>query len=119
VDISTEKQEFEEWIRELIENDITIIVEGRKDRAALKKLGVENIIILNKPLYKISEALAQNEKQAIILTDLDSEGKKLYAKLNHELCQLGIHVDNGFRQFLFRKTKLRQIEGMDSYIQRL
>ena len=43
------------------------------------------------------------------------QGKELYGKLNSGLQQLGVEVDNNFRNFLFKKTKLRQIEGMDTY----
>ena len=53
------------------------------------------------------------------ITDFDKKGKQLYGKLNHDLCRFGVKVDNKFRHFLFRKTKLRQIEGLDSYIERL
>ncbi len=50
----------------------------------------------------------------MILTDLDSEGKKLYGKLKKQLSNFGIKIDNELRDLLF-KTKLRQIEGMKNY----
>ena len=55
----------------------------------------------------------------MILTDLDAEGKKLYARLNHDLQRHGVRVDNSFREFLFRHTSLRQIEGLDSYFKKI
>ena len=92
-----------------------IIVEGKKDVAALRKLGLdkERIIQLERrPLFEVSEAVAAKYRDAVILTDLDAEGKKLYAALNSSLQHLGVRIDNRLRNFLFRKTKVRQIEGL-------
>ena len=49
----------------------------------------------------------------------DKEGKKIYSKLNHELNQRGVYINNKLRHFLFKKTKLRQIEGLHSYLESL
>lgn len=108
------------WIDKIINSEKIIIVEGKEDRAALNRLGITEIVQLNKkPLYKIVEELIEKGKPVIILTDLDKKGKQLYGKLNHDLQRFGVKVDNKFRLFLFRKTKLRQIEGLDSYIERI
>ncbi|MBS3132280.1 toprim domain-containing protein [Candidatus Woesearchaeota archaeon] len=94
-----------------------VIVEGKKDKKALEKFGIFNIITLSKqPLYHVIEEVASNSRECIILTDLDSKGKELYGKLNSGLQQFGIKVDNTFREFLFKETKLRQIEGLISYL---
>lgn len=92
------------------------IVEGRKDKRALESLGFRKIITLNKPLYKIVENIKANE--VMILTDLDREGKKLYKQLLQELNRNGIKVDNKLRNWLFKNTKLRQIEGLPKYLNR-
>ncbi len=114
------QEELLEWIETIKTSDKIIIVEGKKDKAALKRLGITKTIQLNKkPLYKIVEELIEKGKEVIILTDLDKKGKQLYGKLNHDLCRFGVKIDNKFRHFLFRKTKLRQIEGLDSYIERV
>lgn len=113
-------EELTQWIEKVKTSDKIIIVEGKEDKAALKRLGITEIVQLNKkPLYKIVEGLIEQGKQVIILTDLDKKGKQLYGKLNHDLQRFGVKVDNKFRHFLFRKTKLRQIEGLDSYIERI
>lgn len=93
-----------------------IIVEGKKDKAALEKFGIKNIFVLNGPLYKNIEEISKKYKQVVILTDLDKEGRKLFSRLNSRLQERGIKVENNFREFLFKETKLRQIEGIDSYI---
>ncbi len=92
-----------------------VIVEGKKDKSALEKLGINSskIFTLNaKPLFVVAEAVAKDYDMAIILTDLDAEGKKLYGKLNTLLQHLGVNIDNSLRDFLFKNTKIRQIEGL-------
>lgn len=104
----------------LAESKGAIIVEGRKDKAALEKVGIgsNRIFVLNKtPLFVVAEAVAQNHSTAVILTDLDAEGRKLYGKLSTLLQRLGIKIDNSLRNFLFKSTQLRQMEGLSKIIQ--
>ena len=112
--------EFVQLLQKMLDSDAAIIVEGKKDRAALEKLGIpgSRIVALNqKPLFVVAEAVASDYMAVAILTDLDSEGKKLYGKLSALLQQLGVKVDNKMRNFLFKSTRLRQIEGIQSLIQ--
>ena len=97
----------------------TIIVEGTSDKKSLLSFDVTIPIIVLKrmSLFKIVESLPRGSRIAV-LTDLDSEGKKLYSQLNHECSQRGIHIDNSLREFLFKNTTLRQIEGMKRYVER-
>ena len=94
-----------------------IIVEGKKDKAALKKLGIANIFTIKEPLFKLCEELSKKHDSVIILTDLDKEGKRLYSKLKENLERNGVKVDDSFRKFLFKETKLTQIEGLLTYIE--
>ena len=105
-------------IEKIKTSNTLIIVEGKKDKIALQKLGLTNIIELNKkPLFQIVEDVADYNDECVILTDLDKEGKQLYSKLNSNLQRNGVKVNNKFRNFLFKHTKLRQIEGIDSYLE--
>lgn len=105
-------------LEKISDNKVAVIVEGKKDRAALRKIGIHsNIFVLNtKPLFAVAEEIAESCGEAVILTDLDDEGKKLYGKLNTLLQRLGITVNNDVRNFLFRNTKLRQIEGIGKMV---
>ena len=109
--------ELKDEISKLKKSDKLIIVEGKKDIIALNNLGIKNTIEINDSLELFSEKIAKNNKEIILLTDLDNEGKKIYSKLNHYLSQQGVKIDNSFRNFLFKKTKLTQIEGLDKYIE--
>lgn len=106
-------REAGEFLDKLKNTDKLVIVEGVKDAKAVKAAGVKRIYCLNKaPLYKVVEDIAAGSSSVIILTDLDAEGKRLYGKLKTQLQFLGVEVDNYFREFLFRNTKIRQIEGL-------
>jgi len=110
-------EEFLDFIDKIRASNIMVIVEGKKDKIALEKLGINNIVELSKkPIFQIVEEIADSNDECIILTDLDKEGKQLYSKLNSNLQKHGVKVNNRFREFLFKNTKLRQIEGIVSYL---
>ena len=103
-----------DWINAIIESNKIIIVEGKKDKKALLELGVDDsqIVCLNSALYKIIDEIIFLKKEVIILTDFDTEGKKLYGVLKKGLEKEGVIVDNVFREALRRYTKVSHIEGM-------
>ena len=108
-------------IDKLKEENTLVIVEGYKDKRSLTSLGISERRILStqrRALFKLVEEVIKKDKKAVILTDLDKTGKKLYSKLNSDLSQRGVHIDNKLRNFLFRHTSLRQIEGLKDYIER-
>lgn len=116
---SSHKAELQQLLARYGEEDHLIIVEGNEDKNSLNRLGLANIMVLNKkPLFKIVEDIIKEKQKVLIMTDLDKKGKELYGKLNHHLQQHGVKVDNTLRNFLFKNTQLRQIEGMWRYLTR-
>ena len=111
-------EDFHSQILLLKEKNFSIVVEGVKDRRVLEFFGITNIIILNRPLFEIVELVAGQTNDCVILTDLDNEGKKIYSILAEDLRHRGVRIDNVFRNFLFKETKLRQIEGLKTYVGR-
>lgn len=108
---------MKEWLEKLRSSKKLIIVEGKKDKFALERLGIKNVIsISRKPLYSFIDLI--NAKEVIILTDLDRTGKKLYSVLKHNLQAKGIKIDNYFREYLFKKSKITQIEGLYTYLKK-
>lgn len=96
-----------------------IIVEGPKDKAALNKLGLKRVVILKgRPLFEVVEHVAEKTKKVIILTDLDKKGREIYSRLKKDLQKHGVKVDDRFRNFLFKETQLRQIEGITGYLKK-
>ena len=113
-------KDFDEWIRKLKKDskEKLVLVEGIKDKRALEQLGISNILTLKKPLYAMIELIVSSEKDCIILLDLDKAGKKLYGKIIPSLKHFGVRVIDEYRNFLFT-TKLRQIEGIISYLNKI
>ncbi len=115
-----ECEELVEWLKKIKKSKVLVIVEGKNDKIALAKFGIKRVKTLTRrAIYKVVEETAKTSRKAIILTDLDKEGRKLFGMLNHGLCQNGVYVDKKFREFLFKSTKLRQIEGLNRYVERL
>ena len=110
--------DIQEWIDRLKASPKIIVVEGIKDIRALSELGITNVCSLKNPLFIEVEKIALEHKEVIILTDLDKEGKKLYGKLKKDFARHGVEVDNKFREWLFKNTQLRQIEGIVTYLKR-
>lgn len=108
-------ENLSDWIEELRNSDKLIIVEGKKDKIALDYFDIKNIRCIDrKPLFEFAESI--DEKDIIILTDLDKEGKKIYSFLKKQLVKKGKRIDNKFREFIFKKTELSCIEGLKTYL---
>lgn len=108
---------MKDWLEKLKNSKKLIIVEGKKDKLSLEELGVKNIVsISRKPLYSFIEGI--NAKEVIILTDLDKTGRKLYSVLKHNLQAKGIKIDAYFREYLFKHSKITQIEGLFRYLKK-
>ena len=115
-------EDLQKHIELIKEYNIPVIVEGYKDKKALVSLGIDPkrvFTLFRRALFKVVEDIVyRKEKSVIILTDLDSEGKKLYSRLKRDLCERGVYIDKKFRNFLFKHTSLRQIEGLKNYLER-
>ena len=106
------------FLEEIKKENKLVIVEGINDKRALQSFGIKRVKTLSRrALYKVVEEV--KDKEVVMLVDLDNAGKKLYAKLKHEFSQRGVKVDNELRHFLFKKTRLRQIEGLRRFMERL
>jgi len=104
-----------EHIKALKTSGILCIVEGKKDVAALSRLGIQNVISLRAPLYKVVEEIAARADCVAILTDLDGKGKELHHTLYRDLQKHGVKIDNALREKLFRE-KVSHIEGLDTIL---
>ena len=115
-----ELAELLSYLKKIKETNIIVIVEGKNDKKALKEFGINRVKpIAKRAIYKVVEEVSENNKECIILTDLDKEGKRLFRMLNHDLNQHGVQIKKGFREFLFQHTKLTQIEGLTTYVNNL
>ncbi len=106
------------------EAGVPIIVEGRRDETALRRLGISGTILCLKaagePRLKFIERL-DGSKRAIVLTDFDREGGELGTWLYQELSHRGIHVDNQVWRKIrgLARTEVRSVEELPSFIRAL
>jgi dTMP kinase len=98
-----------------------ILVEGKKDRAALTCLGVGGDIVQVQDaggILGVAEELAREGKEAIILTDWDRKGGQLAELLRNALKANDVRFDDRLRARLsmLSKKEIKDIESLPSYI---
>ena len=111
-------------LRERSKAGVPIVVEGRRDEAALRKLGITGPVMCLKAAgesrLRVLEKL-DGYGQVVLLTDFDREGGELHAWLYQELSNLGIRADD----LLWRKikalarTEVRSVEELPSFTRSL
>ena len=84
-------------------SDSLVIVEGKKDVRALNTLNFKNILPINgKPLVTVAEMVVKmtgdhRYSDIIILSDFDSEGRRIAAKLSRLLRARKVHPNQRLR----------------------
>ncbi|MDN5358510.1 MAG: dTMP kinase [Candidatus Diapherotrites archaeon] len=100
--------------------DFVVVVEGKKDVEALRRLGILRVEMLNHypSVVDMADALAEKGiKRAVILTDYDRTGKALAYKLGAALMSAGIHVDWKARAKIRREFHVTYIENLDRIVE--
>ncbi len=93
-----------------------VIVEGKKDKEVLERLGFTHIVTLTgKPL---SEMEKYRNQRVIILTDFDKKGEEIAKKLELFLPKRNDVVRNKLR-YLMKKLNLNTIESIKKIIRRV
>lgn len=103
---------------------VPIIVEGRRDETALRRLGVAGEIHCLKARGESRHEFLDRlngTREAIVLTDFDREGKKLETWLYKELSQRGVKSDLKLwiRMRRLARTEVRSVEELPSFIRAL
>ena len=100
-----------------------IIVEGKRDVASLKKLGINgNIKTPNsRSLLNFIEGVEREQRNVVILTDWDNAGEELAIKMAKYLEHSSIDVDTNIRLRLksLVKKEIKDIESIYSYVKKL
>ena len=117
---------LEETLKEMAEASafMPIIVEGLKDRMALRSLGINgNITVLNDGTSVLAtcEKIAKQWTAAIIFTDWDQKGGELAHALEDGLTQLEISVDTEYRATvsMLVKKDIKDVESLPTLMRRL
>ncbi len=106
-----------------INKRIPVIVEGRKDVDALRKIGlVGDIIALHsgQGLYEFCEDIAEKSHRIILLMDWDERGENLYRNVSERLKGLWEEF-SPFREVLrlLCQKDVKDIEGIPALLERL
>ncbi len=114
-------EEVELALDELVKlnNSIPVIVEGIKDRRALRKIGLTGeIILLNKgmSLADFSDWVSEQYHEVIILSDWDRRGGSLCRRLK-ELFKGRVKYDVDLRQRLSKYAMIKKVEGLPSWLE--
>lgn len=101
-----------------------VLVEGRRDAAALEKLGVgRNVEVLNtgRPLLERCEELGRRADHVTILMDWDTKGNQLARRLSAGLGRVGVSTDLEARAALRRLTRgsVYAVEELASFYRRV
>lgn len=102
---------------------IPVIVEGRRDINALRKIGlVGDIITLHsgKGVYEFCEDISENYSNAVLLMDWDDKGEKLFRALAEGLAGLWEEFAS-LREIIkvLCQKDIKDIEGIPGLIERL
>jgi 5S rRNA maturation endonuclease (ribonuclease M5) len=97
-------------------DDAIVIVEGKRDVAALKSLLDANFFIINegtkRSLYETAEHIASKYGSAILLLDADKKGMELTKKMSSYLCSHGVRVLVEGK--LLKLARVRNVEDLCS-----
>jgi 5S rRNA maturation endonuclease (ribonuclease M5) len=116
-------EQLEALLEELILDNETIpvLVEGEKDMAALRELGLEGEIFRVKgadAVFTVCERLADHHRRVILLVDWDRGGGHLARLLLDALSANGVRCDTDYRRDLARATKkeVAHVEALARYL---
>lgn len=100
-----------------------ILVEGRRDREALAMLGIAGDILMTsqQSLLNMSESLARQKKDVIILTDWDERGEEVARLICRFMEAVGARPDYTFRSTLkgLLKKEITEVENLYTYVENL
>jgi 5S rRNA maturation endonuclease (ribonuclease M5) len=105
------------------EQGITILVEGKKDLFALRRLGVRGRIVCVKNSGKVLvDSLDEvQSEEVILLVDFDEYGKNLAKDIVQYLERRSVKVDSAIWREVkaLVKKDVKDIEGLPSYLEKL
>lgn len=99
-------------------------MEGDKDEAALRALGVPGPIVkvhTGENLFAFVEALSREHREAILLVDWDARGGRLAKRLREACRANGVALDETHRLALSKAARgeVKTVESLDTYFANL
>jgi 5S rRNA maturation endonuclease (ribonuclease M5) len=119
-------EELEKVLEDLedLSENVPIVVEGLRDRNALRRLGItKNVYPLNKgkSVFSFCEEISKLSRRAVILTDWDKRGGQLARMLRDGFEANEVHANDSIRMQLviLSKKEVKDIESLPTFIARL
>jgi 5S rRNA maturation endonuclease (ribonuclease M5) len=119
-------EKIEELIDEMLQQSkdgTIIIVEGKRDIVALRKLGIRGRVeaVAQKTQLDLSERIANDGNDVIMLTDWDRRGDILSLKLTTYLRDLGTEPNLRIRERLksLVKKEIKDVESLYTHVVKL
>lgn len=119
--------EFQELWERLVEASREpgsyVVVEGERDRRAVRRLGLDGEVLLvhhGSTLSGVAHQLSERARRVIVLTDWDAEGGHLAHRLGEFLGPMAIELDLDTRRRLSRllRGELTHVEGLYGWARR-
>jgi 5S rRNA maturation endonuclease (ribonuclease M5) len=115
---------WERLCAECAEPGTVVVVEGERDRASLRKLGLPGTIVKlhhGRALSETAHELVGRSRRVIVLTDWDTEGGHLAQRLREFLEAEPLVLDLEFRRRFARlvRGELVHVEGLYGWVRRL
>lgn len=106
------------------EEGAVVVVEGERDRRALRRLGLEGPVVLvhrGESLSKTAQRLVVRGRRVIVLTDWDREGGLFARRLKEFLEAERIDLDLDYRRRFARilRGELVHVEGLFGWARRI
>ncbi|MEM3851651.1 MAG: toprim domain-containing protein [Methanomassiliicoccales archaeon] len=119
-------EKVERVLRELAEENtrFPIIVEGKNDRDALRRLGIGGeVIVVNghHTLFGMCEQVSRKYRKVIVLTDWDRKGGQICHQLLQGLHSNGVKVDDYTRTVLSALSYgvIKDVESLPVFVEKL
>lgn len=110
-------------LQQMSDKGAVIIVEGKRDRKALRALGITGDIELGtkKSILVFCEDVAREYNNVIVLTDWDEKGDKLASLMEGHLRSTSAAVNMDIRRKIKNlvQKRIKDIESLDTHISNL
>jgi 5S rRNA maturation endonuclease (ribonuclease M5) len=101
VEFSLFLHRFVSDLNSLAEEGAVLLVEGRRDSNAMREIGYRGPLLMASSMKgRSSKAVLNRAELVVIMTDLDSEGRKLAGRYQRVLRHQGLETDMTFRKRL-------------------
>lgn len=101
-------------LNELAESDAVVLVEGKRDKNALERIGIRNrIMVINMSPDEVSERVSRVADKAVVLTDFDDAGEELRCRVEEALRSYNVSPNTEVRKRLHYLLGVRNFEEIE------